>query len=122
MRDAIISNAVRCVPPANKPETSEIANCRQFLIKTMDALPRLRALLVLGRVAHDSTVRTLGEPLARFPFAHGREHVFSRPGGNLALFDSYHCSRYNTNTGVLTTDMFRAVLARIRAYLDALSE
>jgi uracil-DNA glycosylase family 4 len=118
MRDAIISNAVRCVPPANKPETSEIANCRQFLINTMDSLPCLSAILVLGRIAHDSTVRTLGEPLARFPFAHGREHIFSRNSKRLALFDSYHCSRYNTNTGVLTTEMFRSVFARIRAYLD----
>jgi uracil-DNA glycosylase family 4 len=119
LRDALISNAVRCVPPANKPEPSEIATCRQFLVRTIDALPRLRTILALGRIAHDSVVRALGEPLRRFPFAHGCEHIASRRGAQLLLFDSYHCSRYNTNTGVLTADMFRAVFARIRAYLDA---
>jgi uracil-DNA glycosylase family 4 len=119
MRDAIISNAVRCVPPVNKPEPSEITTCRQFLIGTIDALPNVRVILALGRIAHDSVVRALGEPLARFPFAHGREHVVTRSGAGLAFFDSYHCSRYNTNTGVLTPDMFQAVFARIRAYLDA---
>jgi uracil-DNA glycosylase family 4 len=119
MQDAIISNAVRCVPPANKPEAFEIATCRHFLVGTIAALPRLRAILVLGRIAHDSVVRALGEPLARFPFGHGREHLVSRPEGRLALFDSYHCSRYNTNTGVLTADMFNAVFAQLRAYLDA---
>jgi uracil-DNA glycosylase family 4 len=118
MRDALISNAVRCVPPANKPEPAEITTCRQFLIRTIDVLPNLRAIVALGRIAHDSVVRALGEPLARFPFGHGREHLALRPRGQLALFDSYHCSRYNTNTGVLTADMFRAVFARIRAYLD----
>jgi uracil-DNA glycosylase family 4 len=119
MWDAIVTNAVRCVPPANKPEASEIRTCRQFLIRAIDALPNLRAVVALGRVAHESVVRALGEPLARFPFAHGREHLALRPRRELALFDSYHCSRYNTNTGVLTADMFRAVFARIRAYLDA---
>jgi uracil-DNA glycosylase family 4 len=119
MRDALISNAVRCVPPANKPESSEIATCRQFLIRTINALPNLRAILMLGRIAHESTVRALGEPLARVPFAHGNQTVVTRTEGELALFDSYHCSRYNTNTGVLTPDMFRAVFARVRAYLDA---
>jgi uracil-DNA glycosylase family 4 len=121
MRDAIISNAVRCVPPANRPEPSEIATCRQFLIRTIAALPNLRAILALGRIAHDSAIRALGEPLARFPFGHGREHAVLQSGRTLALFDSYHCSRYNTNTGVLTPDMFRTVIARIRAYLDASS-
>jgi uracil-DNA glycosylase family 4 len=118
MREAIISNAVRCVPPANKPEPSEVATCRQFLVGTIDSLPRLRAILALGRIAHDSVVRALGGPLKHFPFAHGREHVVGRPGVRLALFDSYHCSRYNTNTGVLSADMFRAVFARMRTYLD----
>jgi uracil-DNA glycosylase family 4 len=119
MRDALICNAVRCVPPANKPASAEITTCRQFLIRTIDALPNMLAILALGRIAHDSVVRALGEPLARFPFGHGRQHFALRPRGKLALFDSYHCSRYNTNTGVLTADMFRAVFVRIRAYLDA---
>jgi uracil-DNA glycosylase len=121
VQDAIIVNAVRCVPPANKPQPSEITTCRQFLIRTIDALPKLRGILALGRIAHDSVVRALGEPLARFPFAHGREHVVMRSGATLALFDSYHCSRYNTNTGVLTPEMFAAVFARVRAYLDELA-
>jgi uracil-DNA glycosylase family 4 len=119
MRDAIITNAVRCVPPANKPEPAEIATCRQFLIRTIEALPNLRAILALGRIAHDSVVRALNEPLARFPFGHGSERAMVRTQREFALFDSYHCSRYNTNTGVLTADMFRVVFARIRAYLDS---
>jgi uracil-DNA glycosylase len=119
MRDALITNAVRCVPPANKPEPLEITTCRQFLIRTIDALPNLRVILALGRIAHDSVVRALGEPLARFCFGHAREHVVAQAGRGLALFDSYHCSRYNTHTGVLTPDMFRAVFARIRAYLES---
>jgi uracil-DNA glycosylase family 4 len=118
MRDAIISNAVRCVPPANKPEASEVATCRQFLVGTIDALPRLRGIVALGRIAHDSVAGALGEPLSRVPFGHGREHLVSRQGKQLALFDSYHCSRYNTNTGVLTADMFHAVFSRVRAWLD----
>jgi uracil-DNA glycosylase family 4 len=118
MRGALISNAVRCVPPANKPEPSEITTCRQFLLGTIHGLPNLRAILALGRIAHESVVRAFGEPLVRFPFAHGGEHVV-RPSAEIALFDSYHCSRYNTNTGVLTTDMFRTVFARIRDYLYA---
>lgn len=119
MLDAVLSNAVRCVPPANKPESSEISTCRQFLIRTIAALPNIRAIVALGRIAHESVVRALGQPLAGFPFAHGGEHIVSRTDGKLALFDSYHCSRYNTSTGVLTIDMFRAVFARVRAYLDA---
>ena len=119
MYDAVLSNAVRCVPPANKPEASEISTCRQFLIRTIDALPNLRAIVALGRIAHESVVRALGEPVARFPFAHCAEHIVPRADRKLAVFDSYHCSRYNTNTGVLTTDMFRAVFVRVRAYLDA---
>ncbi len=119
LRDAIISNAVRCVPPANKPETREISTCRQFLIRTIDTLPNLRAILPLGRIAHDSVLRALNESPSRFPFRHGGEHLIHRPGGILTLFDSYHCSRYNTNTGVLTRDMFGAVFARIRAHFDA---
>ena len=119
--DAVISNAVRCVPPANKPESREINTCRQFLIRTIDALPNLRAILPLGRIAHESVLRALNQSLSAFPFVHGSEHVVTRIAGPLALFDSYHCSRYNTNTGVLTADMFRAVFARIRAYLDSLA-
>jgi uracil-DNA glycosylase family 4 len=113
--DAAIANAVRCVPPENKPLPDEIRTCRRFLIETIAARPKLRAILALGRVAHESVLRTLGERLAAYPFAHGAVHRF----GALSLYDSYHCSRYNTNTGVLTTTMFEAVFERVRADLDA---
>jgi uracil-DNA glycosylase family 4 len=110
--DARITNAVRCVPPQNKPTGLEIRTCRNFLIGEIEAMPKLRAILALGRISHDSLSAALGK---RLPFAHGARHEV-RPG--LALFDSYHCSRYNTNTGVLTTPMFEAVFAAIRAELD----
>jgi len=116
--DARIANAVRCVPPQNKPTPAEIAACRPFLSGEIAGLPRLRAVLALGRIAHDSAVRALGGVASRFAFAHGARHEFFRPdGGPLALFDSYHCSRYNTNTGALTTPMFRGVFEDIRACL-----
>jgi uracil-DNA glycosylase family 4 len=115
----MITNAVRCVPPANKPETAEIATCRQFLTQRIAVLPNLRAILVLGRIAHDTTLRGLGLRIAAFPFAHGAVHAL--PGGSVALFDSYHCSRYNTNTGMLTTEMFEAVFKKARTYLDQIS-
>ncbi len=112
--DARITNAVRCVPPENKPTGEEIKQCRYFLKATIAEMPNLAALVLLGRIAHDSTVATLGRPLAALPFGHGAQHA----AGGLALFDSYHCSRYNTNTGVLTPDMFREVFAAVRRYLD----
>lgn len=112
--DARISNGVRCVPPANKPLPIEINTCRQFLTATLAEMTELRAIVALGRIAHDTTVKALGLKAAAAPFAHGAEHE----AGGLKLFDSYHCSRYNTNTGVLTTDMFRAVFAAARKYLD----
>lgn len=114
--DARISNAVRCVPPANKPLPVEIATCRQFLTATLAEMPKLRAVVALGRVAHDSAVKALGLRAAAAPFSHGGEHE----AGTLRLFDSYHCSRYNTNTGVLTPQMFNAVFAAVRKYLDKL--
>ncbi len=113
--DSAIANAVRCVPPQNKPTPAEIATCRRFLLGAMEAHPNLRAILALGRIAHESVLRAIGLRLAAFPFGHGAHH---RAGG-IAIYDSYHCSRYNTNTGVLTTAMFEAVFARIRADLDA---
>jgi uracil-DNA glycosylase family 4 len=113
--DAAIVNAVRCVPPENKPTPLEIKTCRRFLTPTLEAMPNLTAILVLGRIAHDSTASTLGLKRSAVPFAHGAVHEV-RPG--LMLHDSYHCSRYNTNTGVLTEDMFRSVFAGIRARLD----
>ena len=112
--DARITNAVHCVPPENKPTPAEINTCREtFLIHRIPAMPQLRAIVALGRIAHESTVSALGHRRAAAPFAHGAQHEI----GKLRLFDSYHCSRYNTNTGVLTTEMFRAVFASVRAYL-----
>jgi uracil-DNA glycosylase len=112
--DARITNAVRCVPPENKPVGEEVKQCRYFLKGTIAEMPNLAALVLLGRIAHDSTVAALGRPLAALPFGHGTQHA----ADGLALFDSYHCSRYNTNTGVLTQDMFREVFAAVRRYLD----
>jgi uracil-DNA glycosylase family 4 len=117
LADCMITNAVRCVPPENKPTPAEIASCRRFLSERLATLPRLAAVVVLGRVAHDSTLAALGARRAAFPFAHGARHEV-RSG--LALFDSFHCSRYNTNTGKLTTEMFRAVFAAVRSHLDRL--
>jgi uracil-DNA glycosylase len=104
---------VRCVPPQNKPLPAEINLCRQFLIATIAAMPRLRAIVALGRVAHETTVKTLGLRAAAAPFAHGAMHQ----AGAAKLYDSYHCSRYNTNTRVLTPEMFRSVFAKVRADL-----
>jgi uracil-DNA glycosylase len=111
--DCRISNAVRCVPPQNKPLPAEIHTCRQFLSATIATMPRLRAIVALGRIAHESTVKALGMRNAAVPFAHGAIHQ----AGTFSLYDSYHCSRYNTNTGVLTPKMFRSVFARVRADL-----
>jgi uracil-DNA glycosylase len=112
--DARLTNAVRCVPPQNKPAGDEIKACRYFLKGTVAEMPNLKALVLLGRIAHDSAVTALARPLAALPFGHGAQH---RADG-LMLFDSYHCSRLNTSTGVLTTDMFRMVFAAVRRYLD----
>jgi uracil-DNA glycosylase family 4 len=111
--DCMVSNAVRCVPPQNRPTPAEVATCRAFLAARLAALPRLRAVLCLGRIAHETLVRTLGARLAEHPFAHGARHAL----GRLAVFDSYHCSRYNTNTRRLTPAMFDAVVAEVRAEL-----
>jgi uracil-DNA glycosylase family 4 len=116
--DARITNAVRCVPPENKPTTLEIATCRQFLSATIAEMPNLRAIVALGRIAHDSVLRALGLKLSAAPFRHGAR-AQTEPA---ALFSSYHCSRYNTNTGVLTETMFHAVFAAVRAEIDGARE
>ena len=113
LRNCRIANAVHCVPPQNKPLPLEINTCRQFLIARIGEMPRLRAVVALGRIAHDSTVKALGLSAARAPFGHGAVHEANK----LKLYDSYHCSRYNTNTGVLTPEMFRSVFARVQADL-----
>ncbi len=114
LRRAAITNAVRCVPPQNKPLTAEIYACRPFLINQIDAMRSLKAVLCLGRISHDSTLKTLGMKAKEAPFAHGARHEV--PGREIVLFDSYHCSRYNTNTGRLTTEMFEDVFAAIRTH------
>jgi uracil-DNA glycosylase family 4 len=113
-----ITNAVRCVPPQNKPVGAEIVSCRPYLAATIAAFPRLEAILALGRIAHEQVLRALGQRLAEFPFGHGRAHGLRGAPAPLTLYDSYHCSRYNTNTGVLTPAMFGAVLDAICTALE----
>ncbi|PKQ03811.1 MAG: uracil-DNA glycosylase [Alphaproteobacteria bacterium HGW-Alphaproteobacteria-11] len=113
--DAMIANAVRCVPPQNKPTPEEARTCLGFLTARMAALPRLKAVLALGRIAHDAALSARGLKRSSAVFGHGASHDI---GGGLRLFDSYHCSRYNTNTRRLTEDMFRSVFADVRAFLD----
>jgi uracil-DNA glycosylase family 4 len=108
--DTRIANAVRCVPPQNKPEPGEINTCRQFLISELEMLPRIKVILALGKIAHDSTLKTLGARIAAHPFKHGVAYDV----GRFKLISSYHCSRYNTNTGVLTTPMFEKVVQDAR--------
>lgn len=108
-----ITNAVRCVPPENKPVGAEISSCRTFLVPTIARFKNLRAVLALGSIAHQSTVRALGGRVAACPFKHGGRYEI----GGVTLFSSYHCSRYNTNTGVLTEKMFVSVFSEIRAFL-----
>jgi uracil-DNA glycosylase family 4 len=113
--DCMVSNAVRCVPPENKPTPAEIATCRSFLKARISAMTRLRGIVVLGRIAHESTLTALGLRKALFPFGHGARHAVSP---SVTIYDSYHCSRYNTNTGRLTTQMFRDVFTAVRADFD----
>ena len=115
LRDCAIVNAVRCAPPQNKPTPQEIATCRPFLTATIAEMPRLRAVIALGRIAHESLIVARDLRKSLYPFTHGRAHAM----GEFKLFDSYHGSRYNTNTGVLTPQMFREVFALVREHLDA---
>ena len=115
LKGARITNAVRCVPPENKPVGAEIAACLPFLGAEIAALPRLRVLVALGTVAHGATLAALGLRKSSAAFGHGAEHRL--PDGRV-LVDSYHCSRYNTNTGRLTEAMFRNVFARVRQLID----
>ena len=113
--DARITNGVRCVPPENKPTPLEINTCRDFLGATVAEMPNLRAIVALGRIAHETSVKALGAKRTAAAFSHGGKAQV----GPCTLFSSYHCSRYNTNTGVLTPDMFRAVFAAVRAHLGS---
>jgi uracil-DNA glycosylase family 4 len=112
-----ITNAVKCLPPANKPTPAEVRTCNHFLASDLSTLPGDGAVLALGRIAHDAVLAAQSERRSAWRFAHAARH--SLPSG-LALFDSYHCSRYNTNTGRLTREMFHAVFDAIAAYLGRL--
>lgn len=112
--DCRITNAVRCVPPQNKPIGAECKACRPFLSAEIAAMPRLAAIVALGRLAHDNVLSALDLRRAAFTFAHAAEHDLE---DGLRLHDSYHCSRYNTNTGRLTPEMFDAVFAQVVAGL-----
>ncbi|MGF1649460.1 MAG: uracil-DNA glycosylase [Hyphomicrobiaceae bacterium] len=115
--DCMITNAVRCVPPGNKPTAKEIATCRRFLKARVSSLPKLEIIVALGRIAHQSVVVATGHRQSDVRFAHGARHEISHAGRPLVLFDSFHCSRYNTNTGRLTEPMFDAVFSTVRASL-----
>lgn len=106
----MITNAVRCAPPQNKPTPEEITTCNSFLAARMAALPQLSVMVALGRIAHDAVLKALGRKASAATFAHGARHDL----GDLTLFDSYHCSRYNTQTRRLTPQMFADVLAAAR--------
>lgn len=108
LRGCRITNAVRCVPPANKPVGAELARCRPFLAAEIAAMPKLRAILALGRVAHEQVLAALGLKRAAAAFAHGARRALA---GGPILVSSYHCSRYNTATGVLTPAMFERAVA-----------
>ncbi len=114
LTDCMITNAVRCVPPKNKPVGAEVKACGGFLHDRIRTMDNLRIVLVLGRVAHDATLSALGERRAAHKFGHGARHGL----GNLTMIDSYHCSRYNTNTRRLTPQMFTDVFRDIRDLLD----
>lgn len=109
LKGVIILNAVKCLPPENKPTPEEIRTCRPFLEKELAALPKIRLVVALGQIAHQSVVKAMGGKLPKARFAHGAEH---RMPNDRIVLDSYHCSRYNQNTGRLTPDMFAAVFAR----------
>jgi len=109
-----ISNAVRCVPPQNKPVGAEVTACRPFLINEIAAMPNLRCILTLGALSHGATLAALGEKKSAWKFGHAAFHLLDN---GLVLANSYHCSRYNTNTGRLTEEMFEAVFTEIRSLL-----
>src|SRR5262249_14642559 len=115
--DCRIANAVRCLPPENKPLPAEFTNCRPFLQAELAVMPNLKILVALGKGAHDQILRALTvRPTGPYPFVHGK--LRQLPTG-LSFADSYHCSRYNTNTGRLTTEMFHAVFEAVRQRLDS---
>jgi uracil-DNA glycosylase family 4 len=114
LKGAMITNAVRCAPPENKPTPAEIAICRPFLSTRMDALPKLKVIIALGSIAHESVLRAHGLKPSAAKFGHGAQSAL--PDGRV-LLSSYHCSRYNTQTRRLTTEMFEAVFAKASSAL-----
>ncbi len=117
LKNAMITNAVRCVPPQNKPVGAEVNQCRNFLSARINALPNLKVMLCLGKISHDSTVRALGLKLKDHKFGHGTRYEVAYEGRPLTLLSSYHCSRYNTNTRRLTPEMFEKVFEMAKAEL-----
>ena len=111
LKRTMITNAVRCVPPQNKPIGAEINQCRAFLTSRIHALPGLKAMICLGKISHDSTVRALGLKLKDHPFGHGTHYQVTVGKRPVHLISSYHCSRYNTNTKRLTEEMFEDIFA-----------
>ncbi len=116
--DCRITNAVRCVPPQNKPVGAEVVACRPFFESEMASMPNLEVVLALGGLAHKATLATLGYTQSAFKFAHNVFHDVQIGDRSLLLANSYHCSRYNTNTGRLTTEMFEDVFTVVRRHLD----
>ena len=114
LKKTMITNAVRCLPPQNKPVGAEAAACRPFLTDQIDSMTSLKAILTLGKISHDNTIRALGLRLKDYPFGHHKVYELE---GDRRLYSSYHCSRYNTNTKRLTEAMFFEVFAAIKAYL-----
>jgi uracil-DNA glycosylase family 4 len=104
-----ITNAVKCLPPQNKPSTTEVIQCQPYLQQEIETLPKHCSVLALGKIAHDAVLRSYGTPLSHHPFSHGASHTM---GDQRVLFDSYHCSRYNTQTRRLSPEMFREVMQR----------
>lgn len=116
--DCWITNAVRCVPPQNKPVGAEVKACRPFLVAELNSMRRLEVVLALGGLAHNATLAALGYRQSAFKFGHGAQHEIAVGERPVLLMNSYHCSRYNTNTGRLTTEMFEDVFTAIRTHLD----
>ncbi len=119
--DCRITNAVRCVPPQNKPVGAEVAACRPFFLSELEAMPNLQAVLALGGLAHKATLAALGYKQSAMAFGHEAMHEIDVNARPVLLANSYHCSRYNTNTGRLTTGMFEDVFRHVRAHLDRAS-
>ena len=113
LRDCLITNAVKCLPPENKPLAQEINNCREYLLQLITIMENLRVILCLGRIAHESVLRALEVKLKNFPFKHGMRYSI----GEVILFDTYHCSRYNISTKRLTYEMFDHIVGEIREIL-----